>query len=1410
MITFPFGFLGGSAVTPEVADLLLNNIPYSSGAFALRKLDKNYTGSCIKVRESSGNTLADIGFDANGDLDTTALLAHTGANSGYVHTWYDQSGLGYNATQTTNGSQPRIVNSGTVDTKNSEPAILLDGTGFFDIAIPNTTNFIGLMVASTDQSGSYFGPSLSGPGTSRSYIMMHITDDRYYTKNSAGAYAYSDSTYTDSDQHLLTAYGLQTPTIHQYRDGDVIASTNTSGGGTASFGYIGKDNATPQRGYLQEIVYYDEDRYPELTRLMSDVGAKYRGWSDYSLFSTEFDGVNDIVQCGLTPSFEKTDSFSASAWVKLDTLGTQRGIVGKYNSANLGWHIRTLTTNKLRFSFATNGANWFAADSTTTLATDTWYHVVVTYDGSQANTGMKIYINGSLETMTTTGGGTVTTIVNTIPNHIGVYAGSTAIGFWDGNIDEVAVFSSELSASNVTTIYNGGVPADLTSLSPTTWYRMGDESGAPYLTNKMAYSKYSMNFDGVDDYVDTGMTIEDMLGSASNNEFTISFWVKNTPNSTYNGMIGATTNTGWTDGIGIYTYMGGVMRLFVNNYNGGAIGAKVDTSALTAGQWYHILMCYDADLGSDPATKNLIVYVDGVEAGDAPRGTATGAIAGRSNVLELGRFLNNHYNMLGNLDEVAFWNTDKRADVATIYNSGVPNDISGLNPVAYYKMGEGAIFPQIPNEMAYSKQSMNFDGVDDYVEAAIDGTATGAFGSGAAKEFTISFWLKNDSGVTAPVAFNWGDTIASLSPYILIWPQSGVIRYLMWTGAGAATFKIGTEAFPAGVWGHIALSRTASDNTWRLYVNGVADTTEDDTGTTDSKEANAQKVWLGEGIYNPTLGNIDDFALFTTALSQSDITSIYNNGVPNDISSLSPYTYWKMGDGDYFPTLTDSGSGSNGGTATNMSGADIEFETPNGWGTSTNMLAADIEGVTANGNGGTMTNMTQADIVQDAPKYSRLSVDFDGVNDYVDVSGVASSLQSDNTFTISLWAKGDYENLNPAFSLSTGSDASKTIVIYPYDTNVATDDCRIWYNGTNIIQTGNTSLTGWNHFCFVSNGATSHTVYINGVSAGTSSTSKTLDSALDTCEIGGASNFSQYFEGNIDEVSIFDSALTSANVATIYNNGRPTDISSLSPVGWWRMGEGDTYPMLNNEQAYSHRSVYLDGVTAVVTLPTFATILGTTNVFSVSLWVNPAAFANYDGLIGSSTNQFWGDGFGIGYNSGSTNMSFWINGYGNKASGAYAITSNYGKWVHVVGVYDGTLGSANTKIYINGVVGTTTDDFTANVSATGNNIVIGRVNNQAIHAIEANFDDVAIFSTALSQSDVTSIYNNGTPNDISTLSPVGYWKMGDGDTYPTLTDNAGSNDGTMTNMTADDITGAQTTGIMTNMTSADIENDTPE
>ena len=81
------------------------------------------------------------------------------------------------------------------------------------------------------------------------------------------------------------------------------------------------------------------------------------------------------------------------------------------------------------------------------------------------------------------------------------------------------------------------------------------------------------------------------------------------------------------------------------------------------------------------------------------------------------------------------------------------------------------------------------------------------------------------------------------------------------------------------------------------------------------------KTIIGAGYsvsYPYSNGLQDEVSYFNTTLSQSDITSIYNDGVPNDISSLSPLSWWRCGDGDTAPTLTDNGSASNDGTMTNF------------------------------------------------------------------------------------------------------------------------------------------------------------------------------------------------------------------------------------------------------------------------------------------------------------------------------------------------------------------------------------------------------------------------------------------------------------------------------------------------------------
>lgn len=104
-------------------------------AYGTRKLRAAYTGAALRVRRSSDNSELDIGFTSAGDLDLTAMLAHTGAGQGYVVTWYDQSGNGNNVTQATAFAQPQIVVGGVAHAINSKCAINFDGVSW---SLPRT------------------------------------------------------------------------------------------------------------------------------------------------------------------------------------------------------------------------------------------------------------------------------------------------------------------------------------------------------------------------------------------------------------------------------------------------------------------------------------------------------------------------------------------------------------------------------------------------------------------------------------------------------------------------------------------------------------------------------------------------------------------------------------------------------------------------------------------------------------------------------------------------------------------------------------------------------------------------------------------------------------------------------------------------------------------------------------------------------------------------------------------------------------------------------------------------------------------------------------------------------------------------------------------------------------------------
>jgi hypothetical protein len=127
MFSTPFAFM--AAPVGGAFAYLLDDYPSAGIAYSLRLLRSAYAGNCIEVRRSSDNTTLNIGF-VNNVLDDASLLTFCGAGDGFVKTWYDQSGNAVNATQTTNGEQPRIVNAGIIETQNGLPSVRFPGDRF--------------------------------------------------------------------------------------------------------------------------------------------------------------------------------------------------------------------------------------------------------------------------------------------------------------------------------------------------------------------------------------------------------------------------------------------------------------------------------------------------------------------------------------------------------------------------------------------------------------------------------------------------------------------------------------------------------------------------------------------------------------------------------------------------------------------------------------------------------------------------------------------------------------------------------------------------------------------------------------------------------------------------------------------------------------------------------------------------------------------------------------------------------------------------------------------------------------------------------------------------------------------------------------------------------------------------------
>jgi hypothetical protein len=270
---------GGSAPTPAYSgfgDVFGGATAY----YSLRKFTEAETLNAIRVRRSSDDTEQDIGFDANGDLDSTALLAFVGTggtDNGFVTTWYDQSGNGNDATNSTESEQPLIVDGGSVAQFDGINAIKTNGTSH-ELAASlslSTTAFSSFSVAGTDGAAGTNAQAIFGSNGSAFYSQIRSYD--LETRISSSPILTLDDDIGDNpNQMQLFASINGTSAGNQYIDGTIgnrsPLDTSSSGGISETSVYIGSANG--QRylgGGISEIILFNSDQSANRTGMETNI-----------------------------------------------------------------------------------------------------------------------------------------------------------------------------------------------------------------------------------------------------------------------------------------------------------------------------------------------------------------------------------------------------------------------------------------------------------------------------------------------------------------------------------------------------------------------------------------------------------------------------------------------------------------------------------------------------------------------------------------------------------------------------------------------------------------------------------------------------------------------------------------------------------------------------------------------------------------------------------------------------------------------------------------------------------------------------------------------------------------------------------------------------------------------------------
>jgi uncharacterized membrane protein len=290
---------------------LLDTYTGAAAAYSLRKLRTAYTGSAIEVRRDSDNATQDIGF-VNNELDTSTLATFCSGTDGFVTTWYDQSGNGRNATQTTAANQPKIYDSVSgVIQENGKPSVQFDGSDDAFVVWNNTiaptlfqnmSDAITLLsvekaTAISNLNGAWFNGSTIAEIRVNNNTDAHVPFNIGYSNNTSG-FGVTDGYIGNAEMEFSSTLSVAQRLTSRYINGDdlevyinnasAISTTFTIATGdrsistnnsTFSIGVRSRDGGQADVNYftgtMQEIVLYKSNLLSDNSGINTNINDFY-------------------------------------------------------------------------------------------------------------------------------------------------------------------------------------------------------------------------------------------------------------------------------------------------------------------------------------------------------------------------------------------------------------------------------------------------------------------------------------------------------------------------------------------------------------------------------------------------------------------------------------------------------------------------------------------------------------------------------------------------------------------------------------------------------------------------------------------------------------------------------------------------------------------------------------------------------------------------------------------------------------------------------------------------------------------------------------------------------------------------------------------------------------------------------